>query len=202
MVHEDDDLIVVDKSSGLLTVPGRGAHKADCLVSRLRATIGEDVGVPHRLDRDTSGLMVFSKTKAALRGLSMAFQAREVKKLYVGAVLGRPEHTFGTVDAPIGKVPTPAGYRRVALLDEGAGGRASRTNWALLEDRGSTSILSLEPVTGRAQQLRSVDARSSQGAYYDGRGLPTTALAPRGRREAVRGVTYRSPTAGISTANF
>ena len=155
VVFEDDEVIVCDKGSGLLAVPGRGDHKQDSLITRLRATRGASTTLAHRLDRDTSGLVVAAKTKRALRSLSMAFEAREVEKSYVGAVLGWPEATFGTVDEPIGKVKTDAGHNRVAVVAEADGGRRSRTNWALLEKRDDgSSLLSLQPVTGRSQQLR------------------------------------------------
>ena len=99
-------------------MPGRGDHKQDSLITRLRATRGASTTLAHRLDRDTSGLVVAAKTKRALRSLSMAFEAREVEKSYVGAVLGWPEATFGTVDEPIGKVKTDAGHNRVAVVAE------------------------------------------------------------------------------------
>ena len=154
IVHEDASLVVVDKGSGLLTVPGRGEHKQDSLITRLRETHAT-ASVAHRLDRDTSGLLVVAKTKAALRALSMAFERRDVDKAYVAAVLGAPEADFGTVSAPIGKVQTAEGYNRIAIVDEAAGGRPARTDWAVLERRDDgTTLLSLQPVTGRAQQLR------------------------------------------------
>ena len=71
VLHEDDDILVVDKGAGLLFVPGRQPHKHDSLISRVRITHGDEVGVAHRLDRDTSGVCVLAKTKAALRALSI-----------------------------------------------------------------------------------------------------------------------------------
>ena len=135
ILHEDDEIVVVDKGAGLLFVPGRQPHKADCLVARLASTRPE-LGVAHRLDRDTSGVCVLAKTKAALRTLGKAFQAREVRKTYVGAVSGTPA-ADGAVDAAIGKVPTPEGFNRVALLDEASGGRPSVTRYEVLEARGA-----------------------------------------------------------------
>ena len=151
--HEDDDILVVDKGAGLLFVPGRQPHKHDSLISRIQMTHGDDVGVAHRLDRDTSGVCVLAKTKAALRCLSIAFQERQVNKTYVGAVAGVPD-VEGVIDGAIGKIMTPEGYNRVALLSEAEGGRAATTAYRVLETAGDSSLLELEPKTGRAHQLR------------------------------------------------
>lgn len=153
VLHEDDDILVVDKGAGLLFVPGRQPHKADSLISRLRVMYGDGVGVPHRLDRDTSGVCVFSKTQAALRALSMAFQNREVHKTYMGAVAGVPE-AYGVIDGAIGKLMTAEGHNRMALVDEAEGGRAATTAYRLLDAGEDSALLALEPKTGRAHQLR------------------------------------------------
>ena len=117
IIPEDDDILVVDKGAGLLFVPGRQPHKHDSLISRLQMTHGDAVGVAHRLDRDTSGVCVLAKTKAALRALSIQFQDRRVTKTYVGAVAGVPD-VEGVIDEAIGKVMTPEGHHRVALLSD------------------------------------------------------------------------------------
>ena len=153
ILHEDDDILVVDKGAGLLFVPGRQPHKADSLISRVRSTHGDDIGVAHRLDRDTSGVCVLAKTKAALRALSIAFQERQVNKTYVGAVAGVPDAT-GVIDGAIGKILTPEGYNRVALVSEAEGGRAATTAYRVLDTAGDSSLLELAPRTGRAHQLR------------------------------------------------
>ena len=153
ILHEDDDILVVDKGAGLLFVPGRQPHKADSLISRIKMTHGDAVGVAHRLDRDTSGVCVLAKTKAALRALSIQFQDRQVNKTYVGAVAGVPDDA-GVIDGAIGKILTPEGYNRVALLSEAEGGRAATTAYRVLETAGDSSLLELEPKTGRAHQLR------------------------------------------------
>ncbi|KAJ1445059.1 pseudouridine synthase [Pelagophyceae sp. CCMP2097] len=148
IIFEDDELLVTSKSDGLLTVPGRGARKQDCLVSRLRETHGA-VSNCHRLDRDTSGLLVLAKTAASHRAISMAFQDRQVVKTYVGVVLGTPEADDGFVNAPIAKFDVAPRMR----ID--AGGRPSQTRWTVLERRDDgTSLLKLFPITGRAHQLR------------------------------------------------
>ena len=153
VLHEDDDILVVDKGAGLLFVPGRQPHKADSLISRIKMTHGDAVGVAHRLDRDTSGVCVLAKTKAALRSLSMAFQERQVNKTYVGAVAGVPD-VEGVIDGAIGKILMPEGYNRVALVSEAEGGRAATTAYRVLDTAGDSSLLELAPKTGRAHQLR------------------------------------------------
>ena len=153
VLHEDDDILVVDKGAGLLFVPGRQPHKADSLISRVRSTHGDEVGVAHRLDRDTSGVCVLAKTKAALRSLSIQFQDRQVNKTYVGAVAGVPA-AEGVIDGAIGKVMTPEGYNRIALLSEAEGGRAATTAYRVLETAEHSALLALAPRTGRAHQLR------------------------------------------------
>ena len=162
ILHADSAIVVVDKGAGLLTVPGRGAHKADCLVARLRAEHALDVGCPHRLDRDTSGLLVLARTPAALRALGMAFEARAVRKVYSARALGGGggEEERGVVDAPIGKLALPPGVDAASFCGPRMGvdavrGRASVTRWQVRERRSDgTLLLRLEPVTGRAQQLR------------------------------------------------
>ena len=153
VLHEDDDILVVDKGAGLLFVPGRQPHKADSLISRIQMTHGDEVGVAHRLDRDTSGVCVLAKTKAALRALSIQFQERQVNKTYVGAVAGVPD-VEGVIDGAIGKILTPEGYNRVALVSEAEGGRAATTAYRVLETAEHSALLELAPKTGRAHQLR------------------------------------------------
>ena len=153
ILHEDDDILVVDKGAGLLFVPGRQPHKHDSLISRVRSTHGDEVGVAHRLDRDTSGVCVLAKTKAALRALSIAFQERQVNKTYVGAVAGVPA-AEGVIDEAIGKILTPEGYNRVALVSEAEGGRAATTAYRVLATAEHSALLQLAPKTGRAHQLR------------------------------------------------
>src|SRR5574340_1239460 len=103
LLYLDDALLVVDKPSGLLAVPGRGADKQDCLAARVHARY-PDALVVHRLDMATSGLMVMARGLAAQRALSMAFAARAVSKRYIALVAGRlqaPAQAWGTIDLPI-----------------------------------------------------------------------------------------------------
>ena len=101
-VFEDDALIVADKPSGLLSVPGRGPEKAVCASALLSERHGEVLTV-HRLDMDTSGLMIFARSKDVQRALSMAFEKRQVAKGYEALVSGALQPHQGTVDAAIAK---------------------------------------------------------------------------------------------------
>ncbi len=152
-VYVDDRLLVVDKPSGLLAVPGRGADKQDCLSARVRARY-PDALVVHRLDMATSGLMVMARNTAIQRALSKAFAAREVKKRYIAIVSGRPAAppaTWGTIDLPL-VVDWP--NRPLRIVDP-VRGKRSVTHWRVLGPAaaGGTRV-ELEPVTGRSHQLR------------------------------------------------
>lgn len=154
LLYADDSLLVLDKPSGLLSVPGRGADKQDCLAARVQARY-PDALVVHRLDMATSGLMVMARGAAAQRALSMAFAAREVTKRYVAVVAGRldaPPDGWGVIDLPIG-VDWP--NRPLRIVDHQAG-KPSLTRWRVLgyDASGSSTRVELEPVTGRSHQLR------------------------------------------------
>jgi tRNA pseudouridine32 synthase/23S rRNA pseudouridine746 synthase len=152
VVYADDTVLVVDKPSGLLAVPGRGADKQDCLAARVQARY-PDALIVHRLDMATSGLMVMARGPAAQRALSMAFAARAVTKRYVAVVAGRldmPTEDWGTIDLPIA-VDWP--NRPLRIVDH-ARGKPSVTRWRVLGYVDDTTRLELEPVTGRSHQLR------------------------------------------------
>jgi tRNA pseudouridine32 synthase/23S rRNA pseudouridine746 synthase len=153
-LYADDTLLVVDKPSGLLAVPGRGADKQDCLSARVQARY-PDALIVHRLDMTTSGLMVMARGAAAQRALSMAFAARAVTKRYVAVVAGRlepPAETWGVIDLPI-IVDWP--NRPLRIVDHQSG-KPSLTRWRVLghDETGLNTRVELEPVTGRSHQLR------------------------------------------------
>ncbi|MBZ0067567.1 MAG: RNA pseudouridine synthase [Thiobacillus sp.] len=153
-LYVDDALLVADKPSGLLAVPGRGADKQDCLSARVQARY-PDALVVHRLDMATSGLMVMARGAAAQRALSKAFAAREVNKRYIAVVAGRlpaPAEAWGVIDLPIiADWPN----RPLRMIDH-QHGKPSITRWRVLahDDIALTTRLELEPVTGRSHQLR------------------------------------------------
>ena len=152
--YADDALLVFDKPAGLLSVPGRGDDKQDCLSARARAQY-PDALVVHRLDMATSGLMLMARGPDHQRLLSMAFAARQVRKGYVALVDGRVQLDAGatrTIDLPIG-VDWPNRPKRVIDF---ARGKASVTGLRVLSHDidGCSTRVALEPLTGRSHQLR------------------------------------------------
>ena len=147
-LHADDWVVVCDKPSGLLSVPGRGPEKAVCANSILSERHGP-VFTVHRLDMDTSGLMVFARTKEAQKTLSRAFEKRAVKKSYEALVTGHPSQKSGTINAAIARFSL---NRPLRHLDPD--GREAITHWRVLETDQTHSRVALNPVTGRSHQLR------------------------------------------------
>ena len=156
VVYQDADLVVIDKPAGLAAHPGPG-HPDRTLVNGLLALcpdiqgIGGEVrpGIVHRLDKDTSGLMIAAKTESAHHGLSQQIKDRLVIKGYLALIEGTPSPETGVIDAPIGRDP-----RRRTRMAVTAGGRESRTGYRLLERVGRFSLLELQLHTGRTHQAR------------------------------------------------
>ena len=146
---EDEQVLVADKPSGLLSVPGRGDARQDCLKSRLEQRFGK-LYVVHRLDMDTSGLTLFARTPDAGRKLSSAFEAREVSKRYHALVAGVPPHDSGSIELPIGRDWEMRPLRKI----DHESGQPSLTRWTLMDQYDDCALLDLEPVTGRTHQLR------------------------------------------------
>lgn len=154
VIHADHELLVVNKPHGLLSVPGKGAHLADCLLSRLQEAFPTALLV-HRLDRDTSGLMVFALTPHAQRHLGLQFEKRQVKKAYVARLWGHLEPRTGTVDLPL-IVDWPNRPRQKVCHETG---RPAQTDWKVLRhedghDADGTTRVRFFPRTGRSHQLR------------------------------------------------
>lgn len=153
-LYVDASLLVFDKPSGLLAVPGRGADKQDCLSARAQAAY-PDALIVHRLDMATSGLMLMARDAATQRALSQAFAAREVTKRYIAVVVDRldaPPGDWGMIDLPI-IVDWP--NRPLRIIDHHLG-KPSQTRWRVLgcDASGSNTRVELEPITGRSHQLR------------------------------------------------
>lgn len=148
VVHQDADLLVLNKPSGLLSVPGKAAEHADCLEARAKAAFPEALLV-HRLDMDTSGLMIFAMNKAAQRHLGLQFERRHVAKSYEALVWGQPKDT-GEVDLPL-IVDWP--NRPLQMVDFERGKKA-HTKWEVTAREASHARLLLKPTTGRSHQLR------------------------------------------------
>ena len=151
VVHLDPQLLVVDKPAGLLTVPGRGADKTDCLASRVLDLCSDALTV-HRLDMATSGLVVFGRGKAAQRRLSMVFARREVDKRYEAVVHGLVADDQGEITLPL-MADWPR--RPMQKVDQDQG-KPSLTRWRVLErcPASASTRLALQPMTGRTHQLR------------------------------------------------
>lgn len=149
LVHVDDDLLVADKPAGLLSVPGKGPELADCLIERLRVRFPQ-VLLVHRLDLDTSGVIVFALTAQAQAHLGRQFEHRRVRKHYVALVEGHPAEARGRVDLPLA-VDWPDRPRQKVDF---ASGRPAQTDWRLLRHEGANARLRLAPLTGRSHQLR------------------------------------------------
>jgi len=149
VIHADHEVLIVVKPEGLLSVPGRGEHLADCLISRVQKVYPEALLV-HRLDRDTSGVMVFGLTPHAQRHLGLQFEKRHVRKVYVARVAGKLEPATGTVDLPL-IVDWPNRPRQIVDHDRG---KPAQTDWRVVRATDDESRVRLYPKTGRSHQLR------------------------------------------------
>jgi 23S rRNA pseudouridine1911/1915/1917 synthase len=153
IVHRDDWLLVVDKPAGLVVHPAPG-HRGATLAGVLEGVAGggprERVGIVHRLDRDTSGLMIVARTEEAHRALSAQIKAREVSRTYTALVEGHLASRTGTIDAPVGR-----DYRAPERMT--VGGRAqreARTHFEVIEKLPADSLLEVRLDTGRTHQIR------------------------------------------------
>lgn len=151
-IHLADDFAVIDKPSGLLSVPGRGPDKAVCAQSVAEKRFGTALTV-HRLDMDTSGLMVFARNKSAQRALSNAFQTRRVEKTYNAIVSGHLNAATGCIDLPIARFSKQRPLRHIAGPDE-TDALAATTHWRVTQELPGKTRLDLTPMTGRSHQLR------------------------------------------------
>ncbi len=147
----DDAFLVANKPSGLLSVPGRGPDKADCLSARVQAEFPEAL-VVHRLDMETSGLMVFARNLDAQRTLNRAFEQRLVEKYYVAIVTGIVENDHGTINLPL-ICDWPNRPRQMVDHDIG---KPSTTHYVVLarHETLKQTRVGLTPITGRSHQLR------------------------------------------------
>lgn len=149
LIHEDHELLVVNKPAGLLSVPGKGDHLKDCLITRLQAAFPEALLV-HRLDMDTSGVIVFARTPAAQRHLGLQFEKRMMKKSYLALVWGQVDGREGVIDLPL-IVDWPNRPLQKVCHETG---RAAVTEWKVLRHDETSTRMRLFPQTGRSHQLR------------------------------------------------
>jgi len=149
VLHEGAGLLAVDKPAGMLVIPGRSEDAAPSLREELEARLKRKVYVVHRLDRDTSGVVVFALTPEVHRALSMAFESGQVHKRYLALVEGRLEAPQ-VVDAALAS--GRKGRMRVAR--PGEEGKPSTTKFRPVEVFASASLVEAEPLTGRTHQIR------------------------------------------------
>ena len=151
ILYADEFLLVLNKPAGLLSVPGRGAAKQDCLALRVQAAFPA-ARVVHRLDLETSGLLVMALGASAQRQLSLQFARREVRKKYLAIVHGRPHASHGSIDLPL-LADWPNRPRQKVDFQRG---KASLTHYRLLahDPAHDASRMELTPITGRSHQLR------------------------------------------------
>lgn len=153
LLYADGSMLVCDKPSGLLSVPGRGPDKQDCLSARLQA-LYPDARVVHRLDMATSGLLLMARGAASQRTLGEAFASGAVHKRYEALVRGElpcdAPASWHTIDLPL----APDWPRRPLQRVDTTHGKPSRTRWRCLQSAQGRSRVALEPLTGRSHQLR------------------------------------------------
>lgn len=156
IVYEDADLLVIDKPAGLPVHPAPG-HPSHTLVNALLHYLPQLAkdddslrpGIVHRLDKDTSGLLIVAKNRLAQANLSQQFKNRVVKKTYLTLVQGKLTPEKGTIEAAIGR--DPSHRQRMAIVDRG---RAARTEYRVIKYVGNNSLLEIKPETGRTHQIR------------------------------------------------
>ena len=148
ILHAEADLLVVNKPSGLLCQPGLGAALADSLITRLQQQWPQ-ARLVHRLDRDTSGLLLVALTPELHRALSRLFAERRIEKRYVADVEGVPAASEGVIELSIAKR-----QHRPPLYGVDPGGKPCCTHWRLQHRAPGCSRLELRPITGRSHQLR------------------------------------------------
>lgn len=152
ILHDDPEIILVNKPGGLLAVPGRGPDKLDSVTSRVKDLFPVIIDQPavHRLDMYTSGLMVLAKTKKSHRNLSIQFEQRRVKKTYIALLEGKISEKSGTISLPF---RLDVENRPYQIYDEEKG-KMGTTLWKKLEEHNGLTRIEFTPITGRTHQLR------------------------------------------------
>lgn len=160
VLYEDDQLLMVNKPAGMVVHPAPG-HDTGTLVHALLFHCGTQLtgvggvqrpGIVHRLDKNTTGVMVVAKTETALRRLQQQIQAKTARREYIGLVNGVPKGEQGTIDQPIGRHPKHR--KKMAIVPVDQGGREAVTHWKTLERLGNYTLVQFQLQTGRTHQIR------------------------------------------------
>jgi 23S rRNA pseudouridine955/2504/2580 synthase len=181
VLYRDDDVIALDKPPGLAVQGGTGTHRhIDGMLEGLRFDAGEAPRLVHRLDRDTSGVLLLGRSRAAAAALGKVFRGREARKIYWAVVVGVPDPREGRIDLPVAKLPGRAGEKMAVDREEG---QRATTDFRVLETAGKRlAWVALWPRTGRTHQLRvhcnaigcpilGDGKYGGQGAFIAGQGL-------------------------------
>jgi 23S rRNA pseudouridine955/2504/2580 synthase/23S rRNA pseudouridine1911/1915/1917 synthase len=148
IIFENDDFVAVNKEPGMLTIPDRHDDTQLSLYKALNNKYGK-IFIVHRLDRDTSGLILFAKNEGTHKYLSQLFELRNIKKNYLGIVRGSMPHTTGSVNEPIAEHPFNKGQMTISKK-----GKPSLTDYEVLEDFGIFSLVKFDIHSGRTHQIR------------------------------------------------
>lgn len=149
VLHADEEVLVVDKPSGLLSVPGKAAEHSDCIEARAHVQFPE-ARIVHRLDMDTSGVMVLAMNPAAHRHLGLQFERRKTSKIYVADIWGSPVEDEGEIDLPL-ICDWPNRPKQMVCFENG---KPALTRWQVIDRKERTARVRLFPHTGRSHQLR------------------------------------------------
>jgi len=152
IIYQDEKIVVINKPTGLSVTKDRSSevYLLNLLERQLEAELTENLRLVHRLDKETSGVIILAKTKDAQRQFTEYFEKRLVRKTYLALVRGRAETAEGTIDAPIG--PKKEAGRLMCITKRR--GRSAVTEWSVLADFGRVLLLMVRPVTGRTHQIR------------------------------------------------
>ncbi|RLV61500.1 RluA family pseudouridine synthase [Parashewanella curva] len=146
--YQDNDIVVINKPSGLLSNPGKASHTFDSAITRLQLVFPSAILV-HRLDCDTSGVMVFALTKQAESHLKTQFQNKTTAKEYIAEITGKLVKKSGAIDAKLGADKNNPPYQKVSK-----DGKSAVTHYEILSEQERSSLIKLKPETGRTHQLR------------------------------------------------
>lgn len=149
VIHVDDDILVLNKPSGLLTVPGKAAEYSDCLEARAQEDF-PSARIVHRLDMDTSGVVIMAMHADAHRHLGLQFERRHTSKTYVADVFGVIESEQGEIDLPL-RCDWPNRPKQMVDHEQG---RKALTKWRVIDRTETSTRVELMPITGRSHQLR------------------------------------------------